>query len=69
MGVPNFKLKAALIEQCGFIARAALELGIEESRLSKIIHRRGTPTQAEKRRIAWRLQKPIASLFEEENGR
>lgn len=59
----NRKLKAAIIIGCGTVAKAARQCGIREDRLSRIIHRRVNPKPEEKRKLAWKLQKPISELF------
>ena len=64
MGEPNLRLKAEIIAAFGTLTNGARVMGIkDEFRLSRLIHGRAKPTRAEKRSIAWRLQKPIASLF------
>lgn len=65
MSKPNFRLKAIIIESFGTIAAAARQCDIREDRLSRIIHRRVTPSQKERRTLAWKLQKPIKELFPE----
>lgn len=63
--VANLKLKASLIEVYGSQITAARALGINEYRLSRIIHGRARPCREEKRRIACKLQRKIDDLFPE----
>ena len=65
MKEPNLKLKSAIYEVFPSQALAAREFGIDEFRLSRLIHGRATPKREEKRRIAWKLQKKISELFPE----
>jgi hypothetical protein len=64
----NLKLKALLIEKYGTLTKAGRDLGMDEFRLSRIIHGRAEPQQIEKRRVAWKLQKPATLLFPGGNG-
>ena len=65
MPKPNLKLKAMIIERFGSQAIGARELGINESRLSRIIHGRVKAKRGEKRSVAWKLQTKISDIFPE----
>jgi hypothetical protein len=65
MGKPNLRLKGLIITKYGTQASAALDLEMDEFRLSRIIHRRAAPSPEERRRIARKLQQPIRDLFPE----
>jgi len=65
MGQPNFELKGLIIARYGTQASAALDFEMDEFRLSRIIHRRAAPSPEERKRIAWKLQRPIVDLFPE----
>ena len=60
---PNNRLKGQLIEKYGRLNLCALDIPIDYYRLSRIISGVVQPTQDEKRRIAWKLQRPITELF------
>jgi len=73
---PNTYLKGRIVEKFGgskpfVIALANGKDGVQirEDRLSRIIHRRVRPTQAEKRAICWRLQESMSQLFPEDTNR
>lgn len=59
----NVKLKIAIIEKYGSQVAAAKAFDVREDRLSRIVHNRVHVSDDEKRRICWRLQKPIRELF------
>jgi hypothetical protein len=65
MKKPNLRLKALIIEHYGSQALGAKAFGINEFRLSRIIHNRAQPNAKEKRMIAWKLQRKISDLFPE----
>jgi hypothetical protein len=69
MQQPNYYLKALLIQSDGTIINAARSVGIHESRLSRIIHRRVRPNQKERQKIAWHLQRSIEDVFQEQPRR
>jgi hypothetical protein len=69
MKKPNLRLKALIIEHFGSQASGAQAFGINEFRLSRIIHKRAQAKPEEKRTIAWKLQRKISDLFAEEVGR
>ena len=59
----NRKLKARIIEQFGSQTDFARLLGLSEDRLSKIIHGRITPNDAERQQISRRLGVKQVELF------
>jgi len=59
----NLRLKALIIERFGTQAEASLKFGMNEYRLSRVIHGRVKPTQEERRKIAWALQRRISEVF------
>jgi hypothetical protein len=63
---PNYRLKAKIIEKWGTISAAAVDLGIRQDRLGRIIHNRVVPNPREKRSLAWKLQTSISELFGED---
>jgi hypothetical protein len=63
----NLKLKALLIEKYGTLTKAGRDLGMDEFRLSRIIHGRAEPQLIEKRMMAWKLQRSAALLFPSQN--
>ena len=65
---PNNRLRGQLIEKYGRLNLGALDIPIDYYRLSRIISGIVQPTPEEKRRIAWKLQKPITELFDSNGG-
>lgn len=65
-GQRNDALARAIFDSRRTNRHIAGRAGIEETRFSKILHRRGNPTEAEKRSIARVLRRPIAELFPEQ---
>ncbi len=68
----NNKLKGLIIERYGtqkdfLVALEDAGFSMCEAWLSRILHRRARPNAAEKRQIAWRLQRSAKELFGE-NG-
>jgi hypothetical protein len=67
----NFYLKGLIVQKYGghkpfliALANGAGGIEINESRLSRIVHRRVKPTRAEMRAISWRLQESMEQLFD-----
>jgi len=69
MQQPNYYLKGLIYEADGTIIEFARAVNINESRLSRIIHRRVRPNQKEKQKIAWHLQRTIEDIFDEHSRR
>ena len=65
---PNNRLKGQLIEKYGKLTSGALDIPIDYYRLSRILSGVVQPSHEEKRRIAWKLQRPIVELFENNGG-
>jgi hypothetical protein len=57
-------LKCQLLLKDGSLTQAARRLEWDYNRLSRIINRRVEPTDDERRRLAWYLQKSATQLFE-----
>lgn len=59
----NFKLKARIIEKFGTQADFARLIGMQEQRISRFIHGRTMPNEAERQQISRRLGVAQGEIF------